>query len=266
MSLFLLHGAIYVLIGTFAGLMSGFLGIGGGLIVVPGLVFVFQQTNIIPETIMMNVAAGSSLAIMIFTSQSAIRAHYRLGDILWSVFNKLWPGIIIGTISGAVIALWIPTYWLKTLFAVFLFSVAIKMLTSKEVSRPEHFPKAWINRLVSFIVGLKSGLLGIGGGLLVIPYLTYCGISLRKIAAVSSLCTLTVALTGTLVVIITGHKAMAAIPYATGFVYWPAVLLVAIPSSITAPLGARLNYKLPLRQLQYGFIAILIVTAIKMLF
>lgn len=262
----LLHGAIYLFIGVFAGLMAGILGVGGGIIVVPGLMFIFQLTRVVPELIIMHVAAGTSLAIMIFTSQASLRAHYKLGEILWSVFNKLWPGIVIGTMFGAVLAEYISTYWLKIIFAVFILFVALKMLMDMHVSHSKRFPKPWINRLISFLIGFKSGLLGVGGGVLIIPYLTYCGVAVRKIAAVSNLCTFIVALVGTVVFIITGRHEMAAIPYATGYVYWPAVLWVAIPSSLIAPFGAKLNYLLPVQQLKYGFIVLLFLTAIKMLF
>lgn len=262
----LLHGAIYAFIGTFAGLMAGILGIGGGLIVVPGLAFMFQQTQVIPEDIIMHVAAGSSLAVMIITSQASLRAHSLLGDVLWSVFKKLWPGIMPGTILGAMAAEWISTYWLKIVFAVFLLTVALKMITDAKVSHPEQFPKNWVNHLINLAIGFQSGLLGVGGGILIIPYLTYCGIPIRKIAAISNLCSLTVALLGSIAFMITGYHETTTIPHTTGYVYWPAVLLIGLFSSITAPLGAHLNYKLPIHQLKYGFIVILILTAMKMLF
>lgn len=262
----LLNGIVYAFIGAFAGVMAGVLGIGGGVVVVPGLVFVFQHNHLIPEDVVMHVAAGSSLAVMILTSQSSLRAHLKLGEVLWVLFNKLWPGIVIGTIAGALLANIIPTYWLKFLFAVFIFVLALKMLTDMHVTHPDRFPPNWVNRLVSFFIGLKSGMLGVGGGVLIIPYLTYCGVEIRKIAGVSNLCTLTVAVVGTLVFMITGQHEMRSIPYSTGYIYWPAVLWVAIPSSLTAPLGAKLNYILPVKQLKYGFIVILIITATKMLF
>lgn len=262
----LLYGSIYVFLGVFAGLMSGILGIGGGVVVVPGLVFVFQHSKLIPEDALMHVAAGTSLAVMIITSQSSLRAHLKLGEVLWSVFNKLWPGIVLGTIAGALVATYIPTYWLKIIFACFLLLIALKMMTDMHVSHPEHFPPNWVNRLVSFLIGFKSGLLGVGGGVLIIPYLTYCGVAVRKIAAVSNLCTFTVAIVGTIVFMLTGMQSMHSVSYATGYVYWPAVVAVAIPSSLIAPLGAKLNYIAPVHYLKYGFIVILIITAIKMLY
>lgn len=262
----LIDGSIYALIGVFAGLMAGILGVGGGIIVVPGLVFIFQLKQLIPEEVVMHVAAGTSLAVMIFTAQASLRAHYKMGEILWSVFNKLWPGIVMGTVSGAVLAGFISTYWLKIIFAIFLLFVVVKMLTDIHVERAERFPKPWLNGLVSFLIGLKSGLLGIGGGVLIIPYLGYCGVAVRKIPAVSNLCTFAVALVGAVAFMVTGRYEMAAIPYSTGYVYWPAVLWVAIPSCFIAPYGTKLNYLLPVQQLKYGFITILFLTAIKMFF
>ncbi len=261
-----LYGFIYAVIGIFAGLMAGVLGIGGGIVVVPGLIFLFQLNHLIPENIIMNVAAGSSLAVMIFTSFASIRAHFKLGHILWPIFKKLWLGIVFGTMTGAAIAEFVPTYWLQILFALFLFYVAFKMMTDLQVTHSARFPGKWLNGLVSFLIGLKSGLLGVGGGILMVPYLTYCGVEIRKIAALSNLCTLTVGLVGTLAFIITGQNEMAGIPYSTGFVYWPAVILIAIPSSLMAPLGAKLSYILPVKQLKYLFIVIVLITAIMMLF
>lgn len=262
----LLNGAVYVLIGVFAGVMAGILGIGGGVIVVPGLAYIFQYNHMIPEQLIMSTAAGSSLAIMIFTTQSSLKAHLKMGEVLWTVFNELWPGIVLGVISGALLASFIPIHWLKCIFSIFLYLVALKMLAEIKVTQPGRFPRKWITRMVSYFIGLMSGMLGVGGGILTVPFLTYCGVDLRKIAAVSNLCTLTVALVGTLVFMMTGYRAMNTVSYSTGYIYWPAVLAVAIPSFIAAPWGAKLNYVLPVTQLKFVFIVILIVTATHMLF
>lgn len=266
METLILHGMIYALIGVFAGLMAGLFGIGGGLVVVPGLAFVFQQTRAIPENIIMYVAVGTSLAAMIITTIASLRAHHKMGSILWSVFYKLWPGLVAGTVIGSIVAAWIPTQWLAMFFAVFLLCMAIKMLIPTDVNRKEHVLNKWINYAINFLIGTNSGLLGVGGGILIVPYLTYCGIEIRKIAAVSNLCALVIALVGTIAFIITGYKITALIPDTIGYVYWPAVILIGIPSSLMAPVGARLNYKLPVHQLKYGFVALLILTAINMLF
>ena len=128
----LASGSVYVLTGIMAGLISGLMGVGGGIIVVPALIFIFNEQTKIPPNLIMQMAAGTSLAVMLFTSQSSIRAHYKQNGILWDVYNRLWPGIILGTISGAFLADKLPTYWIKTLFALFLLLVAGKILTERK--------------------------------------------------------------------------------------------------------------------------------------
>ncbi|MDI9819538.1 MULTISPECIES: sulfite exporter TauE/SafE family protein [unclassified Legionella] len=258
-------GTVYALIGAFAGLMSGILGIGGGVIVVPGLLFIFRHNPDFPTHIIMHMAAGTSLAVMLFTSQSSIRAHYKLNGILWSAYKRLWPGIVVGTILGALCADLLPTHWLKILFGLFLLFVAVKMLSGLHVTHPHRFPNTWINGLVSSLIGFKSGLLGVGGGTLIIPYLNYCGIEMRRIAAVSALCTMTVAILGTITCIITGSNEIDLPAYSTGYVYWPAVVCVAIPSTLFAPIGAKLTYIIPVKQLKFAFVAILLLTAVDLL-
>lgn len=260
------HVAVYFFIGIFSGLMAGLFGIGGGIVVVPGLTFIFQQTGVIPPEIAMHVATGCSLAIMIFTSHVSLQAHLKVGEVLWSEFYKLWAGIALGAMSGVVLAGMIPTFWLKGIFAVFLITIAVKMFRDIHVSYQEWIPGVWINRIITFFIGLKSGLLGVGGGVLVVPYLTYCGVNPRKIPAISNLCTFTVALVGTVACILTGYQETKHISYATGYVYWPAVLMVAIPSALVAPIGVKLNYILPTKQMRFVFVVILLVMAIKMLF
>lgn len=259
------NGGIYALAGAFAGLMSGLMGIGGGIVVVPALLFIFQHNPAFPSNLTMHFAAGTSLAVMLFTSQSSIRAHYRQSGIQWDVYNRLWPGIIIGAITGGVLADQLPTRWLEILFGLFLLFVAFKMLSGMQITRPQQFPRPWINNLISFLIGCKSGLLGVGGGTVIIPYLSYCGMEMPKIAPVSALCTMTVAIIGTITFIMTGLNEVGLPAYTTGYIYWPAVLCIAIPSSIFAPVGAKLTYVLPIKHLKYGFVVILVLTAINLL-
>lgn len=266
MTYFLLMGSAFAILGTLTGLLAGILGIGGGLIVVPGLLFIFEYAQLVPQNIVMHMAAGSSLAAMIVTSAVSLRAHQQKSPVLWPIYNKLWPGITLGTISGTIAAQWMTTFYLKIIFALFLISVALKMLLDVTVIQPVRTPAPWINRLASFLIGLKSGLLGVGGGILIIPYLTYCGIEVRKITAISSACTLTVACVGTLACIITGYHETLMIAYAWGYVFVPAALVLAFFSSLTAPIGVKLSYVLPVPQLKLAFIIMLIMTAIKLLF
>ncbi|KTC86946.1 sulfite exporter TauE/SafE family protein [Legionella brunensis] len=260
-----LSGGIYALAGTFAGLISGILGIGGGIIVVPSLLFIFYRNPAFPPELIMHMAAGTSLAVMVFTTQSSLRAHAKANGILWDVYKRLCPGIVLGTIGGALLANQLPTNWLKILLGLFLLGIAIKMLLNIHVTPAQKSPKLWSTRAISFLIGLNSGLLGIGGGTLIIPYLSYCGLELRKIIPLSTLCTMTVALLGALTFIIAGSQESQLPVYSTGYVYWPAVICLAVLSSVFAPVGARMTYIVPVKQLKYGFIIILFLSAINLL-
>lgn len=256
---------IYAGAGIVAGLMSGFFGIGGGIIVVPALLMIFDHVKNIPASQIMHMAAGTSLAIMIFTSLSSVYAHHKRDVILWEVYQRMVGGIILGVICGAYLASYLSVVWLKRVLGIFLLVVAVKMLTGISVVRSQSFPHPWVNRLFSFIIGLKSGLLGIGGGTLVIPYLSWCGIEIRNIAALSALCTMTVGIMGSLIFMLIGLQQPDLPALSTGYIYWPAVLCAAIPSVLSAPLGVKLTDILPARRLIQAFVVILIVMAIHLL-
>ncbi|MCC5791369.1 MAG: sulfite exporter TauE/SafE family protein [Legionellaceae bacterium] len=259
------YGTLYAVAGAFAGLLAGVLGIGGGLVVVPMLAFIFQHNAEIPAEAVMHFAAGTSLAVMIFTAQASVRARIKKEPMEWPVFRAMIPGIIMGTTAGVVLAHFLSTRMLSILFGLFLLAVALKMLL--DVHRPlvRRHPGSLLNAVVSFLIGLKSGLLGVGGGMLIIPYLSYCGVALNKVATVSALCTMTVALVGCLGFMLTGLHTPDAPAYAIGYVYWPAVLWLAIPSMVFAPIGAHLAYQLPLHQIRYAFVIILTITAVDLL-
>ena len=259
------HGLLYVLTGIFAGLMSGILGLGGGILVVPALLLIFSNNSLIPKEFAMHMASATSLAIMIFTAQASIRAHNNHGDILWGIYRRLLPGLLLGSLSGALLVGFISGELLKLLLALVMSLVVFHMLFGKKSTVTKQTIRRWLDGMVSYLLGLNSGLLGIGGGVLIIPYLDYCGIELRKITAISALCTLTVSLIGTIVVIATSLSVANLPMFATGFVYWPAVIAVAIPSSLLAPYGAKLTYMIPVDWLRYGFIAIFLLTAILLL-
>ncbi|KTD17800.1 permease [Legionella jordanis] len=261
-----MSGGLYAVTGCLAGFLAGVLGIGGGIILVPALVFIFQHNPDIPSHLVMHLAAGSSLAVMFLTSQSSIRAHHQLNGISWDVFRLLWPGLALGSISGVLCANFLSRGLLQGILALFLLFVAGRMIFNPAFSSTEPaFPRLWINRSISFSIGFISGLLGIGGGTLVIPYLQYCGVELRKTIALSALATMTIALVGMLASVMTGWSEEGLPSYSTGYVYWPAVISLALLSSIFAPLGAKMAYLIPTKQLKYGFVILLLIVALDLM-
>lgn len=259
-----MHFLLYSLIGIIAGLASGLLGIGGGLIVVPSLAFAFSFAGI-PQGIIMHLAAGTSLAAMIVTAVSAIFAHNRLNNVLWPVVLRLLPAITLGVISGAVFASYLTTHWLQVLFGLFLLVISIQMLFLSKPKPTRSLPQWPVLSLVGFLIGLKSGLLGLGGGAVIIPFLVYCNVPMRKASGTSIACTFPIAVVGTITFIILGLR-VNQIPYSTGYIYWPAFLGVSVMTVIFAQVGAWLNGKINVALLKRLFAAFLFFISIRLLF
>lgn len=256
---------LYLMTGALTGLLAGILGIGGGIIVVPALLYIFEHQDKFQAAQIMHVAVATSLAIMVLTTQAAVRAHLRLSTISYDTFHKLWPGLAFGTMMGVVLAGFLPTFFLRVLFALFLIFSAFKISMYKPRLTLSHFPSKGLNTGVMALIGLNSGLLGVGGGTLIIPYLVHCGLKPRAIPPLTGLCTLLVSVLATCMFIILSVDVHDMPKYSSGYIYWPAVFSIAIPSMFAAPLGARLMYKLPRRQLQNLFVALLLLIALDIL-
>lgn len=261
-----IHDAlIYIVVGVFSGFLAGLFGIGGGIIVVPALLSIFQDNAHIPSDTRMVFAVGTSLAIMFVASYVSIHAHRKVSDISWQVVRRLWPGIGLGVISGSALANYIPTAALKILFGLFLLAASWKMLVGgSHDGIKQKLPSTRLNFLITYVIGVLSGLLGIGGGILLVPYLTYSPVAPRKIPGITAACSLWIATIGIVVFMIVGDTNHA-VPFTTGRIYWPAVFWVGIPSLIFAPLGVRVTTILPVKQLRYAFTLLLWITAFDLL-
>jgi uncharacterized membrane protein YfcA len=260
-----LYILLYPLIGIIAGLLSGMLGIGGGSVVVPGLALVFGHLVIMQGT-SMHMAEGTSLAVMIFTATSSVYAHHHHENVLWPVMLRLLPGMLIGVIVGAVFASFMPTRVLEVLFGLFLLFIAWRMfLLIKPKPTPTRKLPQWPGlSLVAFLIGGKSGLLGIGGGAITIPFLTYCNVPMRKASGTSIACTLPIAIFGAASFIVTGWNVIT-IPHSLGYVYLPAFISVAIMSLLFAPIGARLSMLIDVFIIKRIFAVLLFFVSIKMI-
>jgi uncharacterized membrane protein YfcA len=255
----------YIGLGIVAGLLSGLLGVGGGLLVVPGLAFLFLYHHIVADNLVMRLAAASSLAAMMVTTGFALKAHASHGVKFWSIFRLLLPGIIIGAIAGTLIASTIPGATLRVLFGLFVLVVAIRTFLPEKSHPTRQLPGKWGNSLVGFLMGAISGTLGIGGSTLVIPYLIYYNIPMRNAIAVSAACGSMIALVASCAYIVTGWHVTNLPKWSTGYVYWPAVIGVGIASPWFATLGAALSHRLSTFVLRRVFAVFLLFIAIDML-
>lgn len=257
---------IYLLLGCFAGFVAGLLGVGGGLVIVPVLVFVFQEQGFDGATIM-HLALGTSLATIVFTAVSAVFAHHCRGAVVWTVVRSLSGGLLLGGFVGAVLADSIQSDGLKQFFVFFELIVAVYMMAGTPVL--QRALDAVIRKLELFfvgsVIGTFSAVLGIGGGTMTVPYLCWRGCDMRQAVAISSACGLPIALAGAVGYVWVGLDAVPLPPMSTGYIHWPAVFGIVITSLLFAPLGALLAHHLPVRQLKRVFGVVLLLMALMMI-
>ena len=254
----------YLLLGAFAGVMAGLLGVGGGLIIVPALAWIFQHQQI-AETALMHLAIGTSLATIIATSISSVRAHHQRGAVLWPTVWRLTPGIVIGAWLGAAVADALSSFALQKVFAVFVLLMAAQMGFGAKPAPHRDLPKTAGMLAAGGAIGAVSAIVGIGGGSLTVPFLSWCNVPIRQAVATSAACGLPIALAGALGFVVTGLNAPGLPAWSLGYVYGPALLGVALTSMLFAPLGARLAHTLPTEMLKKIFAAFLAVIGVKML-
>lgn len=254
----------YILMGALAGILAGLLGIGGGLVIVPILYFCFTLQNI-PHEVMMHLALGTSLASIIFTSISSFLAHHRRGAVRWDIFRRIVLGILVGTFAGSCIASMLPTNFLKGFFGVFLYYVAYQMLTGKKPKPSRTIPGPVPMLGVGGGIGVFSALVGIGGGTLSVPFMTWCNIPIHTAIGTAAAIGLPIALSGTAGFIYNGLGTALLPEWSIGFIYLPALAGIVSMSVLTAPLGVRLAHSLPVDRLKKVFAILLFVVGSRML-
>lgn len=256
---------IYLLLGAVAGLVAGLLGVGGGIVIVPVLVFLFQAQGIAVANVM-HLALGTSLATIAITSLSSVTTHHRLGSLNWQLVLWLTPGLIIGAVLGAQFADGVASASLQRFFGLFEMAVALYMFWGARVTAGKSSPIARPELVASgTVIGTISAMLGIGGGTMTVPYLTWRGRMMREAVAVSAACGFPIAVAGCIGYLVAGLDAEGLPPLATGYLYWPALIGISSASLLTASQGARLAHRLPVAQLKRLFSLILLLVGMAML-
>lgn len=253
-----------MLLGLIAGLLAGLFGLGGGVVIVPALVWLFSANNF-PDEMVMIMAVATSLATIIFTSIASILTHLKLDNIQWGSVIRLSPGILFGAGIGALVADFIDAKTLKWFFVSYLMYVGIRMALSQRSGRKSKKARQWIDYWAGSAIGFLSSILGIGGGTLTVPYLLARQLPMKNAVAVSSACGLPIAISGTIVYAILGKDNAALPEWSVGYVYLPALAGVIVCSILTAPIGAKLANKLPAKKLKRYFSIVLFIIAFKMI-
>ncbi|MEF1310171.1 sulfite exporter TauE/SafE family protein [Vibrio mytili] len=259
-SLFLLLLAL----GAFVGVMAGLLGIGGGLIVVPALLYLLPLAGISPE-LSMHMALATSLASIIVTSASSTLNHLKLGNVDVFVVKWLMPGVVVGGFLGASLAEWIPTHYLPKIFGVIVLCLAIQMLRSIKITSGKPMPTSAVTMCYGAGIGIVSSLAGIGGGSLSVPFLNKHGVEMRKAVGSSSVCGCVIAIAGMIGFVLHGVNIENLPAYSLGYVYLPALLAIAMTSMLTTKVGAKLATTLPTAMLKKIFAVFLMFVAATML-
>ena len=257
---------LFPAIGAVSGLLAGMFGIGGGLVIVPALNAAFAAGLVaVDPAIRMHVAIGSSLAVIVFTAISSVRAHHGYGAVLWPAVFVLAPGVVLGGLLGALVADQLGTRTLEIVFGAFAILMAARLaLGGKgEVEAHARLPGPVGAATAGTAIGAVSALVGIGGGIMTVPYLAWHSVPMRTAVGTAAACTLPVALAGAAGYAIAGLGAGVP-PGSSGYLYWPAIAGIALASVLTAPLGARLAHTLPVRRLRQLFALLLVAVALDM--
>lgn len=253
----------YLLLGATAGLIAGIFGLGGGIIIVPTLIFTFSCLNF-PAEVLTHLAVGTSLSTILFTSLSAIYVHHRKLAIDWPLACQLSLGMLIGGIIGASLAEFMSGALLQRIFAFYALSVALQMWFSWLPKAVLSLPRRFGCGLLGAGIGMVSGLFGIAGGSLVVPILTLYRVKITKAIATSAVTGFPIALSGSIGYIVMGWNNPALPENSFGYVYWPAMLGIILSSTIFAKFGALLAHRLSPRKLKKCFALVLVLIAIKL--
>ncbi|TYQ00480.1 hypothetical protein C7447_1011096 [Tenacibaculum adriaticum] len=269
MDIFILY---YIAAGAFAGLLAGLFGIGGGMIIVPALIYIFEAQSV-PEAALTHIGIGTSLATIIITSISSLRAHNNKGAINWSVWKRMAPGLVIGSLIGAGVASVIHGNSLQAIIGIGAFLVGLKMLFMKNKSLVENdfskLPSPVGQTGLGGFIGIISAIFGIGGGTLTVPILSYYGLKIQNAVGTSAACGLPIAGAGAVGFLAFGQFVDASVKEALpsgvlGFVHIYAFTCVSIASFFTARIGAKITHKLPASTLKKAFAVLLLIVGFRL--
>lgn len=254
-----------LVLGAATGFVAGLLGIGGGMLLVPFLTLLFTIRGF-PEQHLVHMAIATSLATILFTSVSSVRAHHKRGAVLWPVAKVLAPGILLGSLVGAQIAGRLPTVFIALFFAVFVGFSALQMLRDKKPKPSRELPKPLGMFAAGNVIGFISSIVGAGGGFISIPFMVWSNVKIHNAVATSAALGFPIAAAGAVGYIIAGMSETTMPPGTVGFIYLPALLAVAGGSVLTAPLGARVAHAMDTTRLKRVFALLLFALAGYMLY
>jgi uncharacterized membrane protein YfcA len=252
-------------LGLGTGFLAGLLGIGGGMLMVPFITIIMGHRGV-PADLAVKMAIATSMATIIFTSVSSVRAHHRRGAVRWDIVRRLAPGIVIGSLAGSlgVFSLLKGTA-LAIFFALFVGFSATQMFLDKKPAPTRQMPGTGGQLAAGGAIGFISGLVGAGGGFISVPFMTWCNVSIHNAVATSAALGFPIAVANVLGYAVSGQSVQGLPAGSFGYIWLPALVVIALCSVFTAPLGAKAAHSLPVKKLKRVFASILYLLAAYML-
>ncbi len=250
--------------GIAGGLVAGLLGVGGGIVIVPVLYVVLSTLGVHPD-VGIKVAVATSLATIMVTSLSSARSHAKRDAVDYALLKTWGIPIVLGVVSGTVLASYVRGWVMTAIFAVVALLVALNMLfRGKGAKIMDEFPNSGVKLGSGYIVGLISSMMGIGGGTLSVPILTAFGFEIRRAVGTAAAIGFLIAIPGTIGYVIAGWSTPD-LPYGSiGYVNLIAFISLVPLTALFAPVGARIAHTIPQNVLRYAFAAFLFVTSARM--
>ncbi len=240
------------LLGLCTGFLAGLLGIGGGMLMVPFVTFILGSQGF-PERYIVKMAVATSLATICFTALASVRAHHRRGAVLWPVVAQLAPGIVLGSLLGARVAVALPNKVLGFVFAIFVAFSATQMFFDRKPKPTRTLPGRLVTLSMGGVIGMLSSLVGAGGAFISVPFMTWCNIKIHHAVGTSSALGFPIAFAGTVGYIWAGLDMPQMQTGSFGYLYLPGLMIISAASVITAPLGARTAHRMDIRPLKKIF-------------
>ena len=252
-------------IGLTSGFLGGLLGIGGGVVIVPGLILLFEATGAYPTRELTVVAVATSLACIVFTSLSAAYAQHRAGKVRWDLVRRLAAFFVVGSVCAGWLAPQLPTAVLRGLIGTFFLGVAVIMLTAWRPRPSAVFPGPPGSALLGVLGGLMSGIAGIAGGNVIVPTLVYYDTPMHNATATSSALGVPIAAAGALSYALSHPAPATSTAWHWGYIDGVAFIVVTACAALSARYGVAFAHRVPARRLKRAFGVLLALVATRML-
>lgn len=255
-----------VTLGLCTGFLAGLLGIGGGMLMVPFITLIMSARGVSPD-LAVKMAIATSMATIVFTSVSSVRAHHKRGAVRWDIVKLLAPGIVLGAaVASLGVFSMLKGSWLALFFAAFVAFSATQMLLEKKPAASRTMPGPAGQLAAGGVIGFLSGLVGAGGGFISVPFMTWCNVAVHNAVATSAALGFPIALANALGYIVAGQAVQGVPQGSLGYIFLPALAVIACASVLMAPLGVRAAHALPVKQLKRVFAFVLYALAAYMLY